>query len=1374
MSLEIGGNENNTPPNSATMAASPLPLALPDVSPDTSMISPMTPAMNLQSSMDLTGEIEQDMDYIFGNTPEAAADTASQAERQMQPLTAAEQHQQAIGISNSRGVYPSQAERQMAPSGLIVVHGMDNAERQMDNLEALDKTVGTPNIQTSPRFPNTHNTPRGSQLMSARTAIAQTAMAKAASDTLTHLDSVIAPPEGETVVPWTRTNPSGQFGPYKEATNAQLKRQVEELRSQQGDMQRHISNLTEKCQSTQAQARNYLVEREQAFSKAATQYQQAASDEQQVAIAGLQVQATREIQSKEQTIYRLQERLQGVTSQTNQAFHDQQLQFEKESQIAMQQHESKTKDQMTQLVANAQSELVSEKSAIEQQAMQLIEQHRQEAIQVHQKAEARMQNIHDEATRHCQSKDRELIELQKLNEAIEQSLSNERDANHMLESQVHAQRQMISENSNAVNLSGRLQESQQILSKRYREELDQLNATVQSQQIQIEDLHSRQNSLIREGNTLTQAKQCSDEFAISQQKLAVSAIEKQRESEITIARQQTEIEQLNAKILIQQKLEKQMLQNFDPWQPKQSEITFDISSARRSAKPQTPPPIRKDNKKDKAESSVPTLNLGVITDKREILPPQTGENPDMPELTDPEEEWNGSEGWYWKENWEGEEEEEEQEFTEDEEKAWEEFQKQWETKRTRSAKSSAPPEGSANHPHRKTLPDKTDALIDAIKEKTKDVKEETWVTLPPQPKAGGVPQWRTETKKALGLAAKGHAEAALRWTAVADEICDSDMAEEEAQLALTDSGDFINLDIAFAKALWAIMKGHWVISIKTKSDDLQKINKVLKGRQLYWYIIKELKRSSFVDRQEAIDRFMKLELRNDNLMGYLNAWTKHEEQMAEPPAPEIKLLKFYTEIEKSKRFAEGFSRHMHTVHYEDGVRDFDKLWSMVEKFIVNERRVRNDAGEHAYSSGYAQAGEWKPSKGTDKGKGKKGKGKDKGKEDKKWGRLDTSQQPDQKCPQGQCYKHFWWGSCHDFTANKCSYKHDVTLYPEGKGYKSSKGKGKGKGKGKEDAKGKGKGKGKEDTKGKGKKGKKDKGGDAKPRTPSRGRSPSGVENAMGCSFYMKFGWCRNKNNNTCPFWHPHKCPEWVKGTCPNGDDCTLLHIDNKGAQAAGMAAMKAKEETSAKRATTPSAKPAAKPKAKAKPKKGMIAIHHSPDETESEDEDAFWQVVKTCQEKDDPKVNLLQRAKIEKGYKARLVFTGTRDGDSNNMLAPIPEPDSVWGSTQCVCQLGAELAPGLLAVGTGYHCNRPRVFNIVRQDNIYCGMCGPEYCACSCGPCDPSTSSSSDPSTSETRVPSELTTDPDMPGLTDAPTEPTTDSADSDESPLEIQGKVTH
>ena len=90
MSLEIGGN-NNTPPNIATMAAaSPLPLALPDVSPDTSMISPMTPAVNPLSFMDLTGEIEQDMDYnIFGNTPEAAADTASQAERQMQPPTAA-------------------------------------------------------------------------------------------------------------------------------------------------------------------------------------------------------------------------------------------------------------------------------------------------------------------------------------------------------------------------------------------------------------------------------------------------------------------------------------------------------------------------------------------------------------------------------------------------------------------------------------------------------------------------------------------------------------------------------------------------------------------------------------------------------------------------------------------------------------------------------------------------------------------------------------------------------------------------------------------------------------------------------------------------------------------------------------------------------------------------------------------------------------------------------------------------------------------------------------------------------------------------------------------------------------------------------------
>ena len=32
----------------------------------------------------------------------------------------------------------------------------------------------------------------------------------------------------------------------------------------------------------------------------------------------------------------------------------------------------------------------------------------------------------------------------------------------------------------------------------------------------------------------------------------------------------------------------------------------------------------------------------------------------MPELTDPEEEWNGSDVWYWNGEWEGEEEEEEQ------------------------------------------------------------------------------------------------------------------------------------------------------------------------------------------------------------------------------------------------------------------------------------------------------------------------------------------------------------------------------------------------------------------------------------------------------------------------------------------------------------------------------------------------------------------------------------------------------------------------------------------------------------------------------------------------------------------------------------------
>ena len=75
---------------------------------------------------------------------------------------------------------------------------------------------------------------------------------------------------------------------------------------------------------------------------------------------------------------------------------------------------------------------------------------------------------------------------------------------------------------------------------------------------------------------------------------------------------------------------------------------------------------------------------------------------------------------------------------------------------------------------------------------------------------------------------------------------------------------------------------------------------MLNGRQIYWYLCTELRRSPYIDSMEATAHFMSLLMRNDNLQGYLNAWRKSFENLATKPSDDIIEWKFYTEIAKSE------------------------------------------------------------------------------------------------------------------------------------------------------------------------------------------------------------------------------------------------------------------------------------------------------------------------------------------------------------------------------------------------------------------------------------------------------------------------------------------
>ena len=381
--------------------------------------------------------------------------------------------------------------------------------------------------------------------------------------------------------------------------------------------------------------------------------------------------------------------------------------------------------------------------------------------------------------------------------------------------------------------------------------------------------------------------------------------------------------------------------------------------------------------------------------------------------------------------------------------------------------------------------------------------------------------------------------------------------------ALKDSGEFKQLDVMIASSLWTIVKGEWVSNLRRKNEKLIEQNDMLNGRQIYWYLCTELRRSPYIDSMEATAHFMSLLMRNDNLQGYLNAWRKSFENLAIKPSDDIIEWKFYTEIAKSEQFRPTFERHEWAINHENGKRDFETLWKMVETHIHQEKKKRNDNQEKGPTV-WGLAAQADNKKGKGKGKEKGGKGKESASE--------------LTCPTGGCRTYFWKGTCPKLATGNCEFKHDVTKFPAGKGTKEGKGK-KGKGKGKE------KGEGKKDSKAGGR----TRSATPKPaKSPSRGTSPSGDADRMPCSSYSKDGICKRPNQSVpCKFWHPPVCPFERKGPgkCRDGDKCSLLHFEKpsyeqKKAAVAALPAAKAKGK----------AKEKAKAKPKPKAKGAMVAV----------------------------------------------------------------------------------------------------------------------------------------------------------------------------------------
>ncbi len=128
---------------------------------------------------------------------------------------------------------------------------------------------------------------------------------------------------------------------------------------------------------------------------------------------------------------------------------------------------------------------------------------------------------------------------------------------------------------------------------------------------------------------------------------------------------------------------------------------------------------------------------------------------------------------------------------------------------------------------------------------------------------------------------------------------------------LEDDGKFPLLSAKAAVGFKKTVQGEFLREIERMEEQLDKKGKQLNGRQLYWLILQELKRSDMdMEIQEWRDLF-KIKMRGENLRGYQNAWKKSLDRMSNPPTEDKYLMSFYEpQIRRCAPFASTFKLYM--------------------------------------------------------------------------------------------------------------------------------------------------------------------------------------------------------------------------------------------------------------------------------------------------------------------------------------------------------------------------------------------------------------------------------------------------------------------------------
>ena len=175
-----------------------------------------------------------------------------------------------------------------------------------------------------------------------------------------------------------------------------------------------------------------------------------------------------------------------------------------------------------------------------------------------------------------------------------------------------------------------------------------------------------------------------------------------------------------------------------------------------------------------------------------------------------------------------------------------------------------------------------------------------------------------------------------------------------------------------------------------------KENKLLKGRQIGWFIFSRYKIRECEGGMLNFQDIMNIRLKGGNLRGFLNDWDSTFERVDVLPSEDQKEILFRRQLVKHDSLKSMMELYEQDITHRGATRSYEVLRTMVNRFLTQQRDMRN---EEQYRKGTTE----------------------------KAHTSTTRKKPDpNKRRTGECMTYWKTGKCKLRDEGKCQWLHDRT------------------------------------------------------------------------------------------------------------------------------------------------------------------------------------------------------------------------------------------------------------------------------------------------------------------------------------------------------------